>query len=83
MCTLGEMPTVKGVYAISYNSVIIHVHTWHNVFMHNVHVLVSVRPRVFVPEAYHMTQLVHHNAELITVFTNGDGLSTIATLAHK
>jgi hypothetical protein len=36
-----------------------------------------------MPEANHMPQLMHHNAELITILANGDSLRTIATLPNK
>ena len=45
--------------------------------------LVTVRPRVLVPESYHVTQLVHHDAELVAVLADGDGLRPVASLAHK
>ena len=45
--------------------------------------LVTVRSRVLVPEPYHVTQLVHHDAELVAVLADGDGLRSVASLAHK
>lgn len=57
--------------------------TWLNVVPDDADVLVAVRPRVLVPEANHMTQLVHHDAKLVTVLANGDGLGTSAPPAHK
>lgn len=44
--------------------------TWLNIVPDNADMFVTVRPRVFVPESNHMTQLVHHNAKLVTVFPN-------------
>lgn len=56
--------------------------TWLNVVLDNADVLVSIRPRVFVPEADDMTQLVHHNAKFITVFANRYGLGAPSTATH-
>lgn len=56
--------------------------TWLNVVPDNADVFISVRPCVFMPEADHMTQLVHHNAKLVTVFANGYGLGASATTTH-
>ena len=57
-------------------------HTWHDVLVNDLHVLVAVGARVLVPEADDVPQLVHHDAELVTVFADGDGLGPIASLAH-
>lgn len=56
--------------------------TWLNVVPDNTDVFVSIRPCVFVPEANHMTQLMHHNAKLVTVFPNGYGLGSPSTATH-
>lgn len=57
-------------------------HTWLNVVPDDADVFVPVGPRVFVPESDHMTQLVHHDAELVAVFPDGNGLGASATTAH-
>ena len=44
--------------------------------------LISIRPRVFVPEANYMTQLVHHNAKFVTVFADGYGLGAPSAATH-
>ena len=51
--------------------------------MYDNHVMVAVRPGVFVPEADHMTQLVHHDAELVAVLADTDGLGAVAALADE
>lgn len=43
---------------------------------------VSVGSCVLVPEADDVTQLVDHDAKLVTVLANGDGLGAPATAAH-
>lgn len=61
--------TNPGLYAGS-----IFVLTWLNVVPDDTDVLVAVRSRVFVPESNHVTQFVHHNAELVAVFPDRYGL---------
>ena len=56
--------------------------TWLNVVPDDADVLVTVRPRVLVPEADHVTQLVHHNAKLVAVLADGDGLGASTPAAH-
>lgn len=56
--------------------------TWLNIIPDNADVFVSVGPCVFVPEPNHMTQLVHHDAKLVTVFPNGYGLGASSTTTH-
>ena len=46
------------------------------------HVVVAVGPRVLVPEADHVTQLVHHDAELIAVLPDGNGLRAPPAAPH-
>lgn len=56
--------------------------TWLDVAPDDADVLVAVRARVLMPEADHMTQLMNHDAELVTVLPNGDGLGATAPPAH-
>lgn len=56
--------------------------TWLNVVPDNADVFISIRPSVFMPEANHMPQLMHHNAKLVTVFPNGYGLRAPSTATH-
>lgn len=56
--------------------------TWLNVVPDNADMFVSIGSCVFVPEADHMTQLMHHNAKLVTVFPNGYGLRASSTATH-
>lgn len=56
--------------------------TWLNVVPDNADVFVSIGPRVLMPEANHVTQLVHHNAKLVTVFPNGYGLGAPSPATH-
>ncbi|TNN43755.1 hypothetical protein EYF80_046064 [Liparis tanakae] len=44
--------------------------------------LVSVRPCVFVPEADHVAEFMNHNAKLITVLSDGDGLRAATSPPH-
>lgn len=55
--------------------------TWLDVFTHDRDMAVPVWPRVLVPEANDVAQLMDNNAELVTVLADGDGLwaSTAAT----
>ena len=52
-------------------------------FVENVNVVAPVWSRVFVPESDHVTELVDHYAELVTVLAYRDRLRTAATLAHE
>lgn len=56
--------------------------TWLNVIPDNADMFITVRPRVFVPESDHVTQLMHHNAKLVTVFPNGYGLGASSSTTH-
>lgn len=44
--------------------------TWLNVFPDNADVFISVRSRMFMPKSNHVTQFMHHDAKLVTVFPN-------------
>lgn len=57
--------------------------TCHDVGTHDLHVVVAVGARVFVPEPDHVTQLVHHYAELVAVLADGDRLRSVAALADE
>lgn len=46
------------------------------------HMIVTVRSRVFMPEANNVTQFVYHDAKLVTVLAYGDSLGPIATTTH-
>lgn len=56
--------------------------TWLDVVSDDVYMLVTVWARVFVPEADHVAELVNHDAKLITVLSNGDGLGAAASPPH-
>lgn len=56
--------------------------TWLDVVPDDADVLVSIRPCVFVPEADHMSQLVHHDAKFVTVFTDGYSLGASSSASH-
>ena len=56
--------------------------TWLDVVSDDAYVLVAVRARVFVPEADHVAELVHHDAKLIAVLPYGDGLGAGASPPH-
>lgn len=45
-------------------------------------VVVAVGARVLVPEADDVAQLVHHDAEFVAVFADGDGLGAPSPAAH-
>lgn len=57
--------------------------TCHDIVPDDLDVVVSIRPRVLVPEANHVAQLVDHDAELVAVLSDGDGLSATTTLADE
>jgi hypothetical protein len=57
--------------------------TSHYVLPHNLDVVFAVWTCVLMPEANHMTQLMHHNAKLVTILPNRYSLWTIATLPNK
>ena len=57
--------------------------TRHDVLGDNVHVFIAIRPRVFVPEADHVTQFVHDDAEFVAVFADGDRLGPVTTAPHE
>ena len=44
---------------------------------------VPVGPRVLVPEADHVAQLVDHDAELVAVLADRDGLLAVSATADK
>lgn len=46
------------------------------------HMILAIWSRVLVPEADHMTQLVHHNSKLVAVLADGNRLSPITPLPH-
>lgn len=49
----------------------------------DVYVLVTVWACVFVPEADYVAELMNHDAKLITVLPNGDGLGAAASPPHE
>lgn len=57
--------------------------TCHYVIAHDLDMVITVGPCMFMPEANHMPQLVYHNAELVTVLPNWNSLRSIATLPNK
>lgn len=57
--------------------------TDNDMISHDLHVIVTIGPGVFVPEADHMSKLVHDDAKLVTVFAYGYRLRTVATFAHE
>ena len=60
-----------------------HSLTHHDVLVDDVHEVVAVGPRVLVPEADHVTQLVHDDAELVAVLADADHLRAAAALADE
>ena len=57
--------------------------TWHDVLVEDVDVVAPVGARVFVPEADHVTELVHDDAELVAVLADRDRLRPAAAFAHE
>lgn len=45
--------------------------------------MIPVRAGVLVPEPHHVAELVDHDAELVAVLADGDGLGAAAALAHE
>lgn len=58
------------------------MHTWLDVLAHDGDVAVPVGPRVLVPEADDVAQLMHHDSKLVTVLADGDGLRAPTTATH-
>ena len=56
--------------------------TWLDVIPDDDHMIVTVGPRVLVPEADDVAEFVHHDAELVAVLSYGDGLGPVATTTH-
>lgn len=52
--------------------------TWLDVVPDNAHMLVTVWASVFVPEANDVAEFMDHDAKLVTVLPNRDGLRTTA-----
>ena len=57
--------------------------TGQDVLEDDLYVVVAVGARVFVPEADHVTELVHHDAELVAVLADRDRLRPVAALSHE
>jgi len=57
--------------------------TRQDIFKDDLDVIVSVRSRVLVPEADHVTQFVDDDAELVAVLADRDRLRTVAALSHE
>lgn len=57
--------------------------THHDVAIVDVNMVVSIRTCVFVPEADHVTQLMHDNTKLVAVLANRNSLGTSTLLTHK
>lgn len=60
-----------------------HCLTNYDVISHDLHVIVTIRSGMFVPEADHMSKLVHNDAELVAIFAYRYRLRTVATFAHE
>lgn len=58
------------------------MHTWLDVLAHDGDVAVPVGPRVLVPEADDVAQLMHHDSKLVTVLADGDGLRAPTSATH-
>lgn len=56
--------------------------TWLDVFSYDGHMVISIRPCVLMPEAYHVTQFMNNNSKFITVLANGDCLRSIPSSTH-
>lgn len=57
--------------------------TWHDVLVDDLHVVVAVGAGVLVPETNHVPELVHHDAELVAVLADGDGLRAVPPLPDE
>lgn len=56
--------------------------TWLYVLAYNRDMAVPVGPRVLVPEANDMAQLMDHDSKLVTVLADGDGLGAPTSATH-
>lgn len=45
--------------------------------------VVSIGTSVLVPKSYHMTKFMNDNAKLVTIFTNGNSLRSVATFSNE
>lgn len=53
-----------------------------DVVAYDADVVVSVRPRVLMPESYHVPELMHHDSKLVAVLADGNGLGSASPAAH-
>lgn len=56
--------------------------TWLNVVSDDAYMLVAVWTSVFMPEADHVAEFMHHDAKLITVLSYRDGLRAATSPPH-
>lgn len=56
--------------------------TWLDVIPDDGHMIITIRPRVLMPESNDMAQFMHHDAKLVAVLSDGDGLGPVATTTH-
>lgn len=56
--------------------------TWLYVLAYNRDMAVPVGPRVLVPEANDVAQLMDHDSKLVTVLADGDGLGAPTSATH-
>lgn len=57
--------------------------TLHDVVLLDDHVVFTIWPGMFMPKAHHVTQLVHHDAKLVAILADRNGLRTIASLTNE
>lgn len=57
--------------------------TGHYVVPDDLHVSVTVRPGMLVPETNNVTQFVNNYAELVAIFPDADCLRTVPSLSHE
>lgn len=72
----------QGLYLLDLHLQEVILLSWLDVLAHDGDVAVPVGPRVLVPEADDVAQLMHHDSKLVTVLADGDGLRAPTTATH-
>lgn len=57
--------------------------TCHDILGDDLHISVTIRPSMLMPEAHNMAELMNHNSQLVTVLADTDRLWTVSSLPHK
>lgn len=89
--TINGLNARRNIWRVSEHThvfTLIHVNTpavnstWLDVVPDDAYMLVAVRTCVFMPEADHVAKFMYHDAKLITVLSNRDGLRAATSPPH-